>query len=190
MSSFTDTLAPLFDRAHEEGLVKRSRKSATATATVSATELGQFEAIAATWTLDRSGDQIRRGAFQKTITAWRLADKLVPLRWDHQGEPQYVIGRVDVMRETSDGLLVEGQLDLEQSEVAREAWRAMRTGTIGLSFGFLVTKSHNERDVRVLDEIDLFEISLTPSPVSADTRVLSMKSTGRREPLRIASFDA
>ena len=53
----------------------------------------------------------------------------------------------------------------------------MRTGSIGLSFGFLVTKSHNEGDVRMLDEIDLYEISLTPSPMNADTRVLSMKST-------------
>jgi HK97 family phage prohead protease len=68
--------------------------------------------------------------------------------------------------------------------------RALPEGAIGLSFGYLVTKSHPEGDVRVLDEVDLFEVSLTPSPMNADTRVLSMKSMGRREPRRIASFDA
>jgi hypothetical protein len=49
---------------------------------------------------------------------------------------------------------VKGRLDLEDSAIAREAWRAMKGGVIGCSFGYLVTKSHSEGGVRVLDEVD------------------------------------
>jgi hypothetical protein len=150
----------------------------------------RWPSIAATWTLDRAGEQIRRGAFTDTISQWRLSRKAVPVHYDHEGgDPAYVIGTIDPMkmRETSEGLLVEEQLDLEHSAVAREAWRAMRSGAISLSFGFLTLKSHNEDTIRVLDQLDLYEISLTPSPMNPATRVLSMKST-RLEPRRIATF--
>jgi HK97 family phage prohead protease len=138
--------------------------------------------------VDRGQERISRGAFAGTIARWRLANRPVPLHWDHKAEPQFVVGRIEEMRETTEGLWVSGRLDLEESAVAREAWRAMKGGTVGLSFGYLVTKSHDEADVRVLDEVDLFEVSLTPSPMNADTRVLSMKSA-RLEPRRIASFE-
>src|SRR5215211_6505676 len=65
---------------------------------------------------------------------------------------------------------------LEDSEVARQAWRSMKNNSIGLSFGFLTVDSHDDDGVRVLDEVDLFEITLTPSPANADTRITEMKS--------------
>lgn len=43
-----------------------------------------------------------------------------------------------------------------------------------LSFGFLTVDSHDDDGVRVLDEVDLFEITLTPSPANADTRITEM----------------
>jgi hypothetical protein len=61
------------------------------------------------------------------------------------------------------------------SAIAREAWRAMRKRVVALSFGYLVVNSHKEGNVRVLDELDLYEISLTPTPANPATRVLSMK---------------
>ena len=78
------------------------------------------------------------------------------------------------------GLRVRGQLDLEGSEVARQAWRLMKANSVGLSFGFLTTASHTDGEVRVLDEIDLFEISITPAPANADTRILSTKTASVR----------
>jgi phage head maturation protease len=91
----------------------------------------------------------------------------------------------------------------------------MRSGVVSLSFGYLVTKSYNEGKTRVLDEVDLFEITLTSTPANADTHVLSMKAMDKgltteelrrrceelgvlprreksvdRRPIQIASFDA
>ena len=143
------------------------------------TDLGHFEAIAAAYTVDRMNEQIVRGAFEDTITAWQHQNRPVPIHWNHEGEAANVIGSVDArsMAETDEGLYVEGQLDLETSEVAREAWRSMKAGRIALSFGYLVTHDFKRDDgVRELLGIDLFEISLTPSPANPDTRVVSMKS--------------
>jgi phage head maturation protease len=81
------------------------------------------------------------------------------------------------MRETDDGLYVEGQLDLEDSELAREAWRSLKRNRIGLSFGFLTTDAGRRDDgVKELRAVDLFEITLTGAPANSDTRVLSAKS--------------
>jgi HK97 family phage prohead protease len=79
--------------------------------------------------------------------------------------PEDIIGAIDPksIRETAQGLRVSGKLDLENSEKARQAWRAMKQGSIYLSFGYMTNASHTEGDVKVLDEIDLFEITLTPS---------------------------
>ena len=70
------------------------------------------------------------------------------------------------MRETDDGLYVEGQLDIEDSERAREVWRSVKRGRASLSFGFVVKSSHQERDIKVLTEIDLFEVSIVGVPAN------------------------
>ena len=68
--------------------------------------------------------------------------------------------------------------DLEESEVARQAWRSVKRGSVGLSFGFLVERDRKATDgVRELLSVDLFEVSITPSPANADTRILSTKSS-------------
>jgi hypothetical protein len=78
---------------------------------------------------------------------------------------------------------VKGKLDLEGSEVAREAWRLVKAGTAALSFGYLATDTFRRADgIEELRELDLYEISLTPAPANPDTRILSFKSTDPGEP--------
>jgi uncharacterized protein len=149
------------------------------------TDLGDFTAIAAAWTLDRDGDVIVKGAFRRTIDRWQQSGKQVPVHWNHSGAAADIIGTVDpaMMREIDEGLYVEGRLNLDDSEVAREAWRSMKANAMSLSFGYLVKKDRKRRyGVRELQEIDLFEISIVPSPANADTRILSMKAAERRIP--------
>jgi phage head maturation protease len=81
------------------------------------------------------------------------------------------------MRETSEGLLVPGQLDFEDSSKAREAWRLVKSGAIGLSFGYLVERKRKGGDgANELLELDMFEVSLTPAPVNASARIISWKA--------------
>jgi Escherichia/Staphylococcus phage prohead protease len=143
------------------------------------TEQGEFTAIAATYSLDRQNERIEPGAFAQTIAAWQDRGGQIPLHWNHSASPEHIIGTVDpasMREEPNVGLHVRGQLDLADSEVAREAWRSMKNNAIGLSFGYLVTDSHEEDGVRVLTGVDVYEVTLTPVPANADTRVLSMKS--------------
>jgi uncharacterized protein len=161
----------------------------TLTAKATTTDLGQFSAIAASWSQDREGDVITRGAFAQTISMWRLSEKQIPLHWNHSGSPEDIIGTVDpsTLKETDEGLLVEGQLHLEESERAREIWRSVKSGAISLSFGYLVKSEHTRDDgIRELTQLDLYEISLTPAPANSDTRVLSTKSV---KPIKIARFE-
>jgi len=148
-------------------------------ATVQATDRGEFTAIAAAYTVDRVKDQIIRGAFNATIERWRASGKRVPLHWDHRGEAANVIGSVDpaTMRETAEGLQVSGRLDIDSSDTAREAWRSMKNGTMSLSFGYITTKRRKRSDgINELQELDLFEISIAPHPANPDTRIVEMKS--------------
>ena len=80
------------------------------------------------------------------------------------------------MVERDDGLYVEGALDIEHSQLAREAWRLVKAGVVGLSFGFVPTRVKNrDGGGRHLHAVDEFEISLTPAPMNPDARILSMK---------------
>lgn len=154
----------------------------TVKAVATATDLGWFSAVAAAYTVDRQNEQIVPGAFEKTIARWQGSGKAIPLHYDHKADASSIIGTVHPrsMLETEQGLVVEGQLDLENSEIAREAWRSMKAGAMSLSFGFLATRSRKRSDgVRELSELDVFEISIVPHPANFDTRIIGLKSAAR-----------
>jgi hypothetical protein len=88
------------------------------------TDLGEFTAIAAVFgNVDRDGDRIVKGAFADSIEAWNSTGRSVPLHWNHSSDPDDIIGFVDPgsMVETDRGLVVDGQLDLGDSDRARKA---------------------------------------------------------------------
>jgi Escherichia/Staphylococcus phage prohead protease len=137
-----------------------------------------FSAIAAAYTVDRVKDRIVPGAFEKTIAQWRASGKRIPLHWDHRGDAANVIGSIDpaATREVDRGLYVEGKLDLQDSDVAREAWRSMKNDAVSLSFGYVTLKTRKRGGINDLLELDLFEVSIVPHPANPDTRVLSTKA--------------
>jgi uncharacterized protein len=165
----------------------------TVKATTTATDQGVFTALAAVFgNVDRAGDRIVRGAFTSSIEAWQRTGRRVPLHWNHSPDPDDIVGHIDpdIMVETDQGLVVEGQLDLEHSERARKAWRAMKTGSIGLSFGYLTQQQRKAADgANELLALDLFEISLTPAPANADTRVLHMKTADTEHNVRAKAHE-
>lgn len=168
-----------------------ARKQVEATDTPTTDEKGTAVLLVAAYTKDRGGDVIQRGAFKSTIAAWVKSGKQLPLAWDHDtGEPERLIETVDPRsrKETRDGLLAEAHLDLDGSETAREVWRLVKSDSIGVSFGYLVTDQEDGADdVRLLKGIDLFEISLTAVPMHGDTKVVSWKSA--RETTGVAGLD-
>jgi Escherichia/Staphylococcus phage prohead protease len=149
---------------------------AVKTATIA--DQGTFTAIAAAWTPDRQGDRIIPGAFAKTIAQWQASGKYLPVHFEHRGDADQIVGHIDpaTMRETDAGLYVEGKLDLEDSAIAREAWRSIKANRMGMSVGYLAQKHRGDDGLNHLTQLDLFEVSITAAPASPDTRFLSVKA--------------
>jgi HK97 family phage prohead protease len=137
----------------------------TKTAHATATDGGEFEALVATYDLDRTGDRIEPGAFSKTIAAWKASGRKLPLQWNHATSPADVVGHVDpesLFEDPEAGLLVSGQVDLE-TERGQQVWRLLKSNSVAFSFGYLTTGARELGDgTRLLTELDLFEVSVTP----------------------------
>src|SRR5829696_408788 len=113
----------------------------------------------------------------------------MPLAWNHSSAAEDIIGSIDPnsVEETDEGLYVEGRLDLEDSELARQAWRSVKRNRIGLSFGYLAEDERIAVDgITELLSLDVFEVTLCMSPANADARVLSHKSL---PPIKYATFE-
>jgi HK97 family phage prohead protease len=127
-------------------------------------------------------DPIVKGAFAQSIEAWQDTGRTVPLHWNHSADPDDIVGHVvpGSMVETDRGLVVEGQLDLEGNERARKAWRAMKTGSIGLSFGYLTQKHRKAADGA--NELLAIDLRDQPHPVTEQSLHRGPQHEERRQP--------
>jgi uncharacterized protein len=120
--------------------------------------------------LDSYGDSIMPGAYKATITD---RDRPIQLRWNHSGP---VIGKFTEIYEDEKGLFVSGELTKGHS-VAEDTAALLRHGAIsGLSIGYAVKDSEQNGVVRVLKDIELFEISVVETPADNNAHIESVKS--------------
>ncbi|MES2001395.1 MAG: HK97 family phage prohead protease [Pseudomonadota bacterium] len=114
--------------------------------------------------VDRGGDVVRRGAFQRALK--RAVE--IPLLWQHQ--PGHVIGRIEHLSEDSRGLRVIAALG--EGNDARRASGLLSSGKLdGLSFGYRVREAVVGGGRRALIEVDLVEVSLVAKPMQPKARV-------------------
>lgn len=112
---------------------------------------------------DGARDTILPGAFAATLAA--RTDPL-PLFWQHR--PEQRIGWVEQAREDARGLRVIAVFDNPHSRFAA----MLRTHTVnGLSFGYRARAARHTVQGRVLEAVDLFEISLVTRPLQPAARV-------------------
>jgi len=141
-------------------------------------EDGTFSGYASTFgNVDRYGDVIDRGAFRKT-----LADRPSrPLLWGH--DPREPIGIVD-LSEDARGLRCNGRLELAVAR-AKEVYALMKAGAVrGLSIGFFPRQTEPaEGGGRIIREVELVEVSLTPFPANDGALVEEVRanSAARKE---------
>ena len=117
-----------------------------------------FEGYASVFNnIDSHDDVIEAGAFTKTIKENKNRIKIL---WQHDmKEP---IGLPEVMEEDSKGLYVKGKISM--TDTGRKALTLIQDGVITeMSIGFDIVKKDyrkvNNKDVRVLKEIKLWEFS-------------------------------
>jgi uncharacterized protein len=133
-------------------------------------DAGKFTGIGAVYNnVDLGGDKILPGAFTRTLAA----GKALPLLWQHN--PSDPIGSVK-LTDTSQGLMVEGQL-LMSDPTAAKAYKFLKEGIIkGLSIGYETLKSALVDEVRELQELKLWEVSIVTFPMNEMATVTGIKA--------------
>jgi HK97 family phage prohead protease len=139
-------------------------------------DTGKFEGYASTFQdIDGGGDIVIPGAFANTI---KNKQGNIPLLWQH--DSSLPIGVIEKMQEDENGLFVEGQLVLSGVSKATEAFNLLKAGAIqGLSIGYRTIKSTKDaarKGVRILQELDLIEVSLVTFPMNKNAKVSFVKS--------------
>lgn len=120
--------------------------------------------------VDQGNDVVQRGAYGASLIALKAAGRGVKMLWQH--DPAQPIGVWDEVREDGRGLFVKGRI-LQSVEKGREAISLIEAGAIdGLSIGYRTVKStKNTKGQRLLQELELWEVSLVTFPMLPSARV-------------------
>ena len=137
-------------------------------------EGGVFEGYASVFGVqDYDGDVIVRGAFENSLKAIKEGGKRPKMLWQHN--PSIIIGKWIEMYEDEKGLYVKGTL-FTDVEKGREAYALMKHGELdGMSVGFNIQNAYSEDRNRVIDDLDLWEISVVTWGANPDALISSVK---------------
>lgn len=127
---------------------------------------------------DRGGDVVCKGAYEDSLGTGRRIQML----WQH--DPAQPIGVWDEIREDAKGLYVKGRI-LESVEKGREAKALIEAGAIdGLSIGYrTVRAAKSDQGLRLLKEVELWEVSLVTFPMLPQARLDAARKSGEGEGL-------
>lgn len=139
-------------------------------------EKGEFEGHGSVFNNEDSyGDVVVPGAFQKSLEEHRQAGTLPAMLWQH--DPAQPIGTYSEMREDAKGLYVKGQLLLDIPQ-ARAVHAMLKARAIrGLSIGFVTRGWEWKEDVRIVKDVDLWEVSLVTFPANKAAGVDDVKNS-------------
>lgn len=140
---------------------------------VTATVGLRIEGYASLWGVaDLNRDVVHRGAFAASL-AKTGADGV---RMLHQHEGRAVVGVWDRMIEDDHGLFVSGRI-MDWSAGARFAGALAKAGAMdALSIGFRAVRARRDGALRVLTEVDLWEVSLVTFPMLPGARFAPVTS--------------
>lgn len=150
-------------------------------------EYGRFAGYASLFgNVDNQQDVMQRGAFAE-ILQQKLPSE-IKLLWQHQmHEP---IGQIEELFEDERGLYMEGRLLLSVQR-GREAYDLMKIGALkGLSIGYRPVKYDIDAQsgVRLLQQVELFEISVVTFPANVQAGVTVVKAQENIVPSQLVSL--
>ena len=128
--------------------------------------------------IDSYRDIILPGAFADTISEHKEKDTAPILLWQHN--PDEPIGVWDEVKEDDHGLLMSGRFAMD-TQRGREAHSLLKMGAIrGLSIGYSIPKGgaewDDDRKLRELSKIDLWETSLVTFPANPAALVTDVRA--------------
>lgn len=117
-------------------------------------------------TADLNGDVVARGAFAESLARSGAGG----VKMLHQHEARSLVGVWDEIAEDERGLFVAGRI-MDWSPEARFAGALARAGALdGLSIGFRAVRARRDGRLRVLTEVELWEVSLVTFPMLPGAR--------------------
>ncbi len=129
---------------------------------------------------DAARDILTMGAFRRS-----LAERRDPLPLYFQHRPTQRIGWVEHAQEDLRGLGIVARIDRVD---ARPAHLLASRVLDGLSFGYRARRFRHSGNTRLLDDVDLFEISLVAHPLQHGARVHLIEFPASCDPIRLASL--
>lgn len=139
-----------------------------------------FAGFASTPDIDQGGDIVIKGAFGRTIAQ----RPVVKMLWNHKSDLM-PIGVYTKIEEREGGLYVEGKLS--DTQLGRDAAALLKDGAIdSMSIGYSVTDAdYNEDGVRVIKDLELYEVSLVNFPMNEKAVITQVKSLDVKEIERV-----
>lgn len=143
-------------------------------------ENGAIEGYASVFgEVDLARDIVMPGAFTASLKA-RGASKVKMFFMHNQSDP---VGVWTDIAEDSKGLHAKGRVLIETAR-GKDVHEQVKAGALdGLSIGYRTIKSRHDvsKKARLLDQLDLWEISLATIPLLDSARVTSVKNFDSRE---------
>lgn len=144
---------------------------------------GEFTAYASTFdVVDSYGEVVVKGAFESDLARWKASGNPIPLLFGHvMSDPDFNLGAVIEAAEDDRGLLIKGQLDLENPK-SLQTYRMLKGRRINqMSFAYDVIadgtrKLDDGRSVRELRELKVYEVSVVTIGANQDTEILAVKA--------------
>lgn len=131
-------------------------------------------AIASTDSVDRGDDVVVPGGIKTT----NIKNNMIPMLLQH--EHDYVLGAWDKWYVQDNKFIVEGTFLPPVTEWQKDAYDKVKARVLnGISIGFIIDKVSFDKDIRILEEIELLEISVCTVPMNQDcfiTEVSEVKS--------------
>lgn len=147
------------------------------------TPTGEVEALVSVFgNVDLVGDRVVKGAFAKTLEAWKATGDPIPLVWSHDwSNPMSHIGSWDAAsaEETDDGLLLKGQIDVGSGNpVADQVARLLADRRVKeFSFAYDIEKEKVAEDgANELLELNIIEAGPTLKGANPETELVLAKA--------------
>ncbi|NDO73066.1 HK97 family phage prohead protease [Shewanella sp. SE1] len=139
---------------------------------------GYIEGYLATWEMDRGYDIIKRGAFKNTINDFKTnKQRHFPLCIEHESEKVAGYWDINTLVEDEKGLYGRAYFNLETERGKEWYSHVKKMRGYGLSIGYIaIKKSWKTDEIRILEELELFETSLVAVSMGIGTEISEVKS--------------
>jgi len=143
---------------------------------------GEFTALVSVFgNEDSVGDVVMPGAFTEDLARWKDSGDPIPVIWSHDwGDPFSHIGHVVEARESAGGLLVTGQLDMDNPK-AQQVFRLLKGRRVTqFSFAYDIEDGgwgeRDGREVYELRKLRIHEVGPTLVGANQETELIAAKA--------------